>query len=43
MLVDIVGADEEEDVAEDVAEDASEDVAEEEGFSIFVGEFNFIV
>ena len=41
-MVDIVGADEEEDVAEDVAEDASEDVAEEEGFSIFVGEFNFI-
>ena len=34
-MVDIVGADEEEDVEEDVAED----VAEEEGF---VGEFNFI-
>ena len=34
LLVDIVGADEEEDVAEDVAE--------EEGFSIFVGEFSFI-
>ena len=37
-MVDIVGADEEEDFAEDVADD----VAEEEGFSIFVGEFSFI-
>ena len=42
MLVDIVGADEEEDVAEAVADDVADDVAEEELFLIFVGEFNFI-
>ena len=43
-MVDIVGADEEEDVAEDVADDVAEDdaddVAEEELFSILVGEFS---
>ena len=52
LLVDIVGADEEDDVAEDVADDVAEDVAddvaedvaddvaEEELFSILVGESN---
>ena len=41
-MVDIVGADEEEDVADEVAEDVADEVAEEELFSILVGEFNLI-
>ena len=39
LLVDIVGADVEEDVADEVAEDVADEVAEEAIFSIFVGEF----
>ena len=39
LLVVIVGADVEEDVADEVAEDVADEVAEEAIFSIFVGEF----
>ena len=39
LLVDIVGADVEDDVADEVAEDVADEVAEEAIFSIFVGEF----
>ena len=39
LLVDIVGADVEEDVADEVAEDVADEVSEEEIFSILVGEF----